>query len=80
MKGTTIVQKYITNLLLYQGRKFDIRAYLLCIIIEGVCKFYWYPQGYIRTSSQSFNLKEFDNMIHLTNDAVQSQGQQYGKF
>ena len=45
---------------------------MLMISIGGVNKFYWYNQGYIRTSSEIFDPQELsDFFIHLTNDAVQ---------
>lgn len=32
---------------------------------------YWYTEGYIRTSTKEFTLKNLENrMIHLTNEAV----------
>ena len=32
---------------------------------------FWYSEGYIRTSSKEFSLKNLGNkMVHLTNDAV----------
>ena len=35
----------------------------------------------MRTSSREYNVKSLDNkFIHLTNDAVQKKGQEYGKF
>jgi hypothetical protein len=46
-----IVQSYIKNLLLYNGRKFDIRTYMLATTIHGRLKVFWYDEGYIRTSS-----------------------------
>jgi tubulin polyglutamylase TTLL1/tubulin monoglycylase TTLL3/8 len=58
--------------LLYKGRKFDMRHYLLLTCVNGIMKAYWFPEGYIRTSSCVFNLKKGNNVyIHLTNDAVQ---------
>ena len=34
-------------------------------------KAYWYPEGYIRTSSKEFSVDDItDLFIHLTNDAV----------
>jgi hypothetical protein len=72
--GSTIIQKYKSDLLLFKGRKFDIRTFLLCICLGGHCKFYWYSNGYARTSSHLFNTKDLSNMIHLTNDAIQNQG------
>ena len=65
------VQEYITKPLLYQKRKFDIRAYILITSTYGKIKAYWYKDGYIRTSSKEFTVKNLENrMIHLTNDAV----------
>ncbi len=69
---TFILQKYIEKPLLYKSRKFDIRHYLLLTCFNGVLKAYWYPEGYIRTSSSQFTLKRGSNLfVHLTNDAIQ---------
>jgi len=69
---TFIIQKYIEKPLLYKSRKFDIRHYLLIGCFNGIFKAYWYPEGYIRTSSSTFSLKRGTNLlVHLTNDAVQ---------
>jgi hypothetical protein len=39
---------------------------------NGILKGYWYREGYIRTSSYKYNLRQLnDPMIHLTNDAIQ---------
>ena len=46
-----IVQHYIKHLLLYNYRKFDIRTYMIGVTINGRHKFYFYEEGYIRTSS-----------------------------
>ena len=44
-------------------------------------KAYWYEEGYIRTSSKQFNIKNLKNrFIHLTNDAVQKKSEDYGKY
>lgn len=67
--------------LLYNKRKFDIRCYVLVTIINNHFKAYWYEEGYIRTSSKLFDPENIDNrFIHLTNDAVQKNGTNYGKF
>ena len=48
---------------------------------NGKIKGYWYQDGYARTSSFIFNLSEIeDNDIHLTNDAVQKNLPDYGKY
>ena len=57
--------------LLYNKRKFDIRCYLLITAVNGRIKAFWYRDGYVRTSSKEYSLKNLENrMVHLTNDAV----------
>jgi hypothetical protein len=66
-----IIQKYIERPLLYKGRKFDIRTFTLMNTINGNLQGYWYADGYLRTSSKEFTLKNVTNRyVHLTNDAV----------
>jgi tubulin monoglycylase TTLL3/8 len=43
-----VVQKYIEKPLLYYGRKFDIRVW---VIVTGRNEIYFYRKVYIRTSS-----------------------------
>lgn len=46
-------------------------------------KVYFFKQGYIRTSSYKYSTEEStigDNNVHLTNNAVQKENEQYGKF
>ena len=67
--------------MLYNRRKFDIRTYMLMVTIGGVQKFYWFNEGYLRTSSEYYDLDDIDDIqIHLTNDAVQAKNENYGKF
>lgn len=76
-----MVQQYLGELLLYQRRKFDIRTYCLITRIGGVLKAYWYQEGYIRTASEPYQLQDLsDPMVHLTNDAIQKFGENYGKY
>ena len=64
-------QLYIDRPLLFNKRKFDIRVYLLMTSQNGILKGYWFKEGYVRTSSSIFTLKNLQNkMIHLTNDAI----------
>ena len=66
---------------LYHKRKFDIRSYILVTSVNGYQKGYWYQDGYIRTASKEFNMKNLANrVIHLTNDAVQKKSEDYGKY
>lgn len=49
--------------------------------VNGRIKGYWYADGYIRTTSSQYNIKNTKDLFtHLTNDAVQKNGQDYGKF
>ncbi|EGR30742.1 tubulin-tyrosine ligase family protein, putative [Ichthyophthirius multifiliis] len=80
MQKTYIIQRYIEYPLLYYKRKFDIRCYYLLTGINGNLKGYWYSEGYIRTASKEFTIKNLGKMIHLTNDAIQKKDDQYGKY
>ena len=77
LKKTThsvLVQNYIVSPLLYKSRKFDMRCYALAVRTFDRVSFYWYTQGYARTSSYAYNVNNRDNlMVHLTNEAVQVQ-------
>lgn len=54
---------------------------MLITSVNGILRAYWYKEGYIRTSSQLFDLDDTKNTeIHLTNDAIQKYSQSYGKF
>ena len=71
-----VVQKYVERPLLYIGRKFDIRVWALFTNKKEV---YFYGQGYMRTSSDDYDLKNKNNYVHLTNNCLQQFGDSYGK-
>lgn len=78
---TFIVQKYIEKPLLYHKRKFDLRHYMMITCFNGQFKGYWYDEGYVRTTSTEYNVKNCKDLYtHLTNDAVQQHGADYGKY
>ena len=69
---TLILQNYMTNPLLYKGRKFDIRCYALLVRAFDRLTFFWYNHGYARTSSYPYSNTGATNLlVHLTNEAVQ---------
>lgn len=70
-----VVQKYIERPLLYYGRKFDIRIWAL-FTADDEC--YLFKRGYLRTSSDDYDLAAKDNYIHLTNNCLQKNGENYG--
>ena len=72
---------YIDRPFLYNNRKFDIRHYMLMNCTNGQMKGYWYADGYIRTTSTEYNIKNCKDLYtHLTNDAIQQNSNDYGKF
>ncbi|OMJ86589.1 hypothetical protein SteCoe_11875 [Stentor coeruleus] len=78
---TYIIQKYIEKPFLVNKRKFDFRCYGLVTSFNGVIQGYFYSDGYLRTTSTEYNIKDVsNNFIHLTNDAIQKHSDEYGKF
>jgi tubulin--tyrosine ligase len=74
------VQRYLSSLL-YKRRKFDIRAFVLVVFFGGKTRAFWFEEGYGRTSSKEFVMGSWgDSQIHLTNDAIQSRFDDYGKY
>ena len=81
IEKTYIVQKYIEKPLLYKNRKFDIRHFMLISRLHGRLRAYWFSEGYLRTSSYEYNIEEVgDEMVHLTNDAIQKNNSSYGRY
>ena len=72
-----LMQKYIENPLLIEGRKFDIRVWVL---LDSFLNVYVFPEGYLRMSGEIFSLADTSKTIHLTNNAVQKNSESYGKF
>lgn len=70
-----VVQKYIERPLLFKGRKFDIRVWALFTCKNEV---FMYKDGYLRTSSDDYNLSNGNNYVHLTNNCLQKFGNNYG--
>ena len=78
---TYIIQKYIEKPFLVHKRKFDFRCYGLVTSLNGVIQGYFYSDGYLRTTSCEYNIKDVtNNFIHLTNDAIQKHSEEYGKY
>ena len=85
---SVIVQEYISQPLLFRERKFDVRCYGLVVKLFNRINFYWYKEGYARTSSFVYDTSVKDNLkVHLTNEAVQVKGtlessdaKTFGKF
>ena len=69
--GGFVVQKYCENPLLIDGRKFDIRAFMVVACMKPYLVLY--NPGYVRMSLNPYTVENFakDKMTHLTNNSVQ---------
>jgi len=76
---SALIQEYIDPLL-HKNRKFDIRCYALVTSIGGNLRAYWYKEGYLRTCCKEFTYDPTNIYGHLTNDAVQKNHKDYGKY
>ena len=66
--GEFIIQEYLSNLLLVERRKFDVRG---LVLIAGTNPYFlFYHQGYLRVSVSDFSFKG-DRNIHITNSHLQ---------
>ena len=72
-----VVQKYIENPLLIDGRKFDIRAYMIVVCMKPYLVLY--QSGYVRMSLNAYTTENFakDKITHLTNNSVQKNHPEY---
>lgn len=70
-----IVQKYIERPLLYKGRKFDLRVWA---VVNHMNEVFFYKKGYVRLSSENYDLANQNNYVHLTNNCLQQHGDKYG--
>jgi tubulin monoglycylase TTLL3/8 len=66
-----VIQKYIEHPLVIDGRKFDIRQWVL---IQDYCppKVWFYKECYVRFCTDEYSLDNiYNRFIHLTNNSVQ---------
>ena len=73
-----ILQKYLEKPLLYQGRKFDIRIWILIIAGQENCV-YIFKQGHLKATCAEYDIDSSSPFIHLTNYSVQKHTVDFSK-
>ena len=74
-----IIQKYIEKPLLYQGRKFDIRLWVL-YIGNKPDNIYIFKEGHLKATCGNYDLNSKDLYIHLTNYSIQKYNSDFSKI
>ena len=75
--GKIILQKYIEKPLLYNGRKFDMRTWVL---LTHDRKIYLFKEGHLKATSCSYDVNNKDPFVHLTNYSVQKYSQNFSNY
>ncbi|XP_070560557.1 protein polyglycylase TTLL10-like isoform X2 [Ptychodera flava] len=70
-----LIQRYVPNPLLLNGKKFDVRAYMLVGCTNPQMIFY--HKGYLRLSCKDYDPEDKDLVAHLTNQYVQKKDPSY---
>ncbi|XP_035200808.1 inactive polyglycylase TTLL10 isoform X2 [Oxyura jamaicensis] len=73
-----IVQRYIHQPLLLEGKKFDVRSYLLIACTAPYVLFF--AQGYVRLTCTNYNAVSDDLTVHLTNQYMQKKNSLYSQL
>ena len=72
-----IVYRYLSQPLLLEGKKFDIRVYMLLIAADRGQILAFYKEGYIRRACLAYDRNSEDMTVHLTNQFVQKKHPTY---
>lgn len=75
--STVLIQKYIEKPMLYKGRKFDIRMWVL---INHKMDVYLFKEGHLKVSSSEYNINTKDKFVHITNYSLQKYNNNFAKF
>eukprot|EP00667_Euglena_gracilis_P010208 EG_transcript_10377 len=76
----SVVQEYISNPLLIEGKKFDMRVYVLVTSVRHLSMFI-YDEGLVRLCTEDYARPDQDNVdeqrVHLTNYAVNKSSEKF---
>lgn len=80
LKTTHVAQRYISNPLLIDGKKFDLRLYVLITSCDPL-RIYLFKDGLVRLCTEDFlkpNSSNLDDMcMHLTNYSINKKSDQF---
>jgi hypothetical protein len=74
-----MIQKYLEKPLLYQGRKFDIRMWIM-LMTNRENEVYIFKEGHLKATSLKYNPDSNDLFVHLTNYSVQKHNIHFSKI
>lgn len=69
--------RYLSQPLLLDGKKFDIRVYMLLVAAERGQILAFYREGYVRRACLPYDKNSEDMTVHLTNQYVQKKHPTY---
>ncbi len=70
-----IIQRYLSNPHLCQGRKYVLRCYVLVTSVEPL-RFYWYQDGFAKLASEPYSSDDLHNLYrHLTNPDINEENE-----
>ena len=75
--STIIIQKYIEKPLCYNGRKCDMRVWVL---LTWEFNLYLFKEGHFKATSLPYDVNSQDSYVHLTNYSVQKNNKNFAKF
>jgi len=68
-----VIQRYITNPLLLNGYKFDLRLYVLVTSFQPTLEAFLYTEGFARFCTAPFQLQDLGNTLaHVSNSSIQT--------
>ena len=72
-----LIQKYLDSPLLYYGRKFDIRCYVL---VDYCFNVYMCREGHLKACSRKYDLNDLNIFTHITNYSLQKRCKDFAKY
>jgi len=67
----SVIQQYVSNPLLLEGFKWDLRLYVLVTAFQPELQAFVYREGFARFATVPYTLEDLSTLIHLTNTSIQ---------